>query len=67
MNDRTTLIRWYQTEYQPGRMEAVRKDTKGIVPEDRLKVMARNRKISEYARSFCQLIQTWVVMSQGMV
>ncbi|MEC0148810.1 SF0329 family protein, partial [Paenibacillus alginolyticus] len=31
-------------------IEAVRKDTKGIVPEDRLKVIASNRKISEYAK-----------------
>ena len=31
-------------------IEAVRKDTKGIVPEDRLKVIARSRKISEYAK-----------------
>ncbi|QRG65224.1 SF0329 family protein [Brevibacillus choshinensis] len=61
MNDKTTLIKWYQTELEikndPNiqipisneEIEAVRKDAKGIVPEDRLKVIARNRKISEYA------------------
>lgn len=61
MND-TTLIRWYQTELEikndPNiqipinneEIEAVRKNTKGIVPADRLKVIARNRKISEYAK-----------------
>jgi len=62
MSDATTLIRWYQTELEikndPGiqipinneEMEAVRKDTKGNVPEDRLIVIARNRKISEHAK-----------------
>ncbi|KRF04180.1 hypothetical protein ASG89_22660 [Paenibacillus sp. Soil766] len=60
MND--TLIRWYQTELEikndsdiqipinKEEIEAVRKDTKGSVPEDRLKVIARSRKISEYAK-----------------
>jgi hypothetical protein len=62
MSDITTLIRWYQTELEikndpdiqipinNEEIEAVRKDTKGIVPEDRLKVIARSRKISEYAK-----------------
>jgi ribosomal protein S30 len=62
MSDITTLIRWYQTELEikndpdiqipisNEEIEAVRKDTKGIVPEDRLKVIARNRNISEYAK-----------------
>ncbi len=62
MNDITTLIRWYQTELEikndPNiqipinneEIEEVRKDTKGIVPEDRLKVIARSRKVSEYAK-----------------
>ena len=57
-----SLIKWYQTELEikndsdiqipitNEEIEAVRKDTKGIVPEDRLKVIARNRKISEYAK-----------------
>jgi hypothetical protein len=62
MKDATTLIRWYQTEQEikndpdiqipinNEEIEAVRKDTKGTVPEDRLKVIARNRKISEHAK-----------------
>ncbi|WP_134701043.1 hypothetical protein [Ammoniphilus sp. YIM 78166] len=62
MNDKTTLIRWYQTELEikndsgieipinNEELEAVKIDTKGVIPEDRLKVIARNRKISEYAK-----------------
>ncbi|MEK8130829.1 hypothetical protein WMW72_23260 [Paenibacillus filicis] len=62
MSDTSNLIRWYQTEQEikndsniqipinHEEIEAVRKDTKGIVPEDRLQVMARSRKISEYAK-----------------
>jgi len=62
MSDTTSSIRWYQTEQEikndsdiqipiyNEEIEAVRKDTKGIVPEDRLKVMARSRKISVYAK-----------------
>ncbi|TVX86875.1 hypothetical protein [Paenibacillus agilis] len=62
MSDITTSIRWYQTEQEikndpdiqvpinDEEIEAVRKDTKGTVPEDRLKVIARNRKITECAK-----------------
>ncbi|CAH1214801.1 hypothetical protein PAECIP111893_03851 [Paenibacillus plantiphilus] len=62
MSDTTTLIRWYQTELEikndpdiqipisNEEMEAIRRDTKGLVPEDRLQVIARSRKISEYAK-----------------
>ncbi|MUT68243.1 hypothetical protein [Paenibacillus sp. NEAU-GSW1] len=62
MSDATTLIRWYQTELEikndsdidipisNEEIEAVRKDTKGLVPEERLKVIARGRKISEHAK-----------------
>ncbi|MBP1933194.1 SF0329 family protein [Ammoniphilus resinae] len=62
MSDRTTTIKWYETEQgiknDPDieipitneEIEAVRKDTKGKVPEDRLKVIVRSRKISEYAK-----------------
>lgn len=62
MSDTSTLIRWYQTEQEirndsdiqipinSEEIETVRKDTNGTVPEDRLKVIARNRKISEYAK-----------------
>lgn len=63
MSDITTLIRWYQTEQEikndsdiqipvnEKEIEAVRKETKGIVPEDRLQVMARSRKLSEHAKN----------------
>ncbi|PWV99329.1 hypothetical protein DFQ01_11545 [Paenibacillus cellulosilyticus] len=62
MSDATTSIRWYESELEikndssiqiPIRneeVEAVRKDTKGLVPEDRLVVIARGRKIGEYAK-----------------
>ncbi|MOA16244.1 hypothetical protein D3C78_1364470 [compost metagenome] len=62
MNDATTFIRWYQTELEikndpdvqipisTEEIEAIRQDTKGVVPEDRLKVIARSRKISEHAK-----------------
>ena len=62
MSDMTTLIRWYQTELEikndstiqipisNEEIEAVRNKTKGIVPEDRLKVIAKDRKLSEYAK-----------------
>jgi hypothetical protein len=62
MNDKTTLIRWYQSEQEikndpdiqipinEEEIEAIRKQTKGTVPEDRLLVIARGRKLSEYAK-----------------
>ncbi|WP_139995213.1 hypothetical protein [Paenibacillus paridis] len=62
MSDATTSIRWYQTELEikndaniqipinEEEIETVRKDTKGVVPEDRLIVIARGRKIAEYAK-----------------
>jgi hypothetical protein len=62
MSDATTSIRWYQTELEikndaniqisinEEEIETVRKDTKGVVPEDRLIVIARSRKIAEYAK-----------------
>ncbi|ANY65630.1 hypothetical protein BBD42_03505 [Paenibacillus sp. BIHB 4019] len=62
MSDRANAIRWYQTELEikndssiqipisMEEMEAVRKETKGLVPEDRLIVIARSRKISEHAK-----------------
>lgn len=61
MSDKTSLIRWYQTEQEikndsdiqipisNEEIEAVRKDTKGA-PEDRLIVIARSRKMSGYAK-----------------
>jgi hypothetical protein len=62
MGDKTNSIRWYQTELEikndpdiqipisGSDIEAVRQDTKGPVPEDRLIVMARSRKASEHAK-----------------
>ena len=62
MSDTTGSIRWYQTEQEikndpdiqipitHDEIEAIRKDTKGTVPEDRLKVIARSRKVSELAK-----------------
>lgn len=62
MSDKTSSIRWYQTELDikndpsiqipisDDELEAVRKETKGTVPEDRLNVIARNRKVSVLAK-----------------
>ncbi|RIX48679.1 hypothetical protein D3P08_23555 [Paenibacillus nanensis] len=62
MSDKNSFIRWYQTELEikndlaiqipisGDEIEEVRKNTKGTVPEDRLIVMARSRKSSEYAK-----------------
>jgi len=62
MKDSTTLIRWYQSEQEiksdpsivipisEAELEAVRKATGGKVPEDRLGVIARDRKITEYGK-----------------
>lgn len=62
LNMSDTFIRWYQTELEikndatiqipinNEEIDAIRKDTNGSVPEDRLKVIARSRKISEYAK-----------------
>lgn len=62
MCDATTRIRWYQTEQEIKNeqealipvsqedIEAVRNDTLGKVPEERLVVIARKRKISDYAK-----------------
>ncbi|AKA67228.1 SF0329 family protein [Clostridium scatologenes] len=62
MSDTSTLIKWYKTEQEikndqdiqihinNEEIETVRNDIKGPVPEDRLKVIARNRKVSEYAK-----------------
>ncbi|SFJ35198.1 hypothetical protein SAMN02799624_04211 [Paenibacillus sp. UNC496MF] len=62
MNDATTSIRWYQSEleikHDPSihipihrdELEAVRKDAKGPVPEERLEVIARGRRRTELAK-----------------
>lgn len=62
MNDTSTSIKWYQTELEikndsniqipisNEEIEAIRKETKGMVPEDRLEVIARGRKSSVCAK-----------------
>ncbi|MBM7568092.1 SF0329 family protein [Paenibacillus sacheonensis] len=62
MSDATNGIRWYQTELEIKNdseiqlpiskedIEAVRKESKGPIPEDRLKVIAYSRKKLEYAK-----------------
>ncbi|KAF0092027.1 MAG: hypothetical protein FD141_211 [Fusobacteria bacterium] len=62
INDATTKIKWYQTEQEikndknillpisDKEIEAIRVETKGTVPEDRLIIMARNKKIVVYAK-----------------
>lgn len=74
MSDKANIIRWYHTELEikndpdiqipisNDEIEAVRKDTKGTVPEDRLKVIARNRKISEYAK---ELLSAQISLSKS--
>lgn len=63
MSDPANGIRWYGSEQEikndpelyipvgPEDIEAVRKSAKGPIPEDRLKIMARGRKASEYAKA----------------
>lgn len=74
MSDASNLIRWYQTEIEikndpdieipisKEEIEAIRKDIKGNVPEDRLKVIARNRKITEHAK---ELLAAQSVLSKS--
>lgn len=62
MNDRTGLIRWYQTEQEirndphiqvsvdQEEIEAIRIETQGAVPEERLPVIARSRKSYVHAK-----------------
>ncbi|MNI67403.1 hypothetical protein D3C73_1230310 [compost metagenome] len=62
MSDKTNSIRWYQSELEIKNdpdiripvshddIEAVRQAAKGLVPEDRLIVMARSRKSTEHAK-----------------
>lgn len=62
MNDKTSPITWYQSEIEIKNdsnlripvsieeIEALRKETNGAVPEDRLHVMARNRKMNGLAK-----------------
>lgn len=69
MNDTTGPIRWYQSEQEiksdssidlpvtADEIQAVKASTGGNVPEDRLQVIARNRKLTEYAKEMI-LVQT---------
>lgn len=78
MSDKSNPIRWYQTELEIKNdpdiqipvtlddIEAVRKDTKGPVPEDRLIVIARGRKSSEHAKELMSA-QATLVKSNFMV
>jgi hypothetical protein len=62
MKDTTTTIKWYQTEQEikndksiflpvsNQEIEAIRTETNGKVPEDRLMILARNKKIVIYAK-----------------
>lgn len=62
MNDTTSSIRWYKNEQEikndpnidipisDEEIEAIRKETNGKVPEERLKVMARSRKITQCSK-----------------
>ncbi|EFM10702.1 conserved hypothetical protein [Paenibacillus curdlanolyticus YK9] len=62
MSDQTTSIRWYQSELEikndpdiqipitNEEIDTIRRETNGKVPEDRLLVMARGRKISVIAK-----------------
>ena len=62
MRDTTTPIRWYQTDQEikndpniviavsDEEIEAIRKETKGAVPEERLEIMLRGRKSTSHAK-----------------
>jgi len=74
MSDVTTTIRWYQTEQEIKNdpniripltkedIETVRKDTSGKVPEERLAVIATDRKISVYAK---EILTAQAVLSKS--
>lgn len=62
MSDKTTRIKWYQTEQEikndaaiqipisAEEIEAIRKESNGTIPEDRLQVIARSRKLTELSK-----------------
>ena len=62
MKNPDTTIKWYQTEQEikndksiqlpvsKSEIEAVNQEAKGTIPEERLVIMARNKKIVEYAK-----------------
>ncbi|UQZ34825.1 hypothetical protein C2I18_15585 [Paenibacillus sp. PK3_47] len=78
MSDKSNRIRWYQSELEIKNdpdiqipvtlddIEAVRKESKGPVPEDRLIVMARGRKSTEHAKELMSA-QAALVKSNFMV
>lgn len=74
MSDAKTSIRWYQTEQEikndpciqvlvsNEEIESLRKEAKGAIPEDRLVVVAKNRKMSEHAKG---LLSAQAAMSKS--
>lgn len=74
MSDAATMIQWYMTEQEIKKdttinipltdeeLEALRKETYGKIPEERLMVIARNRKISDYAK---ELLAAQAVLSKS--
>lgn len=74
MRDTTSTIKWYQTEQDirkdkeinltisDDELDAVRNETKGTVPDDRLIIMARNKKIVIYAK---ELLNAQTVLSKS--
>jgi len=74
MMDKTTQIKWYQTEMEVKNdphiqvpinnedIEDVRASAGGLVPEERLKVMARSRKITVFAK---ELISAQAALSKS--
>ncbi|MGB8451970.1 MAG: hypothetical protein WCD89_06510 [Anaerocolumna sp.] len=66
MSDETTMIRWYQSEQEIKNdhgisipvykedLEMVRKDMGGAVPEDRLEVIAKSRKLAAYGKEMME-------------
>lgn len=66
MSDTNTLIRWYQTEQEIKNdpninisiteedIDEVRRDTFNKIPEERLLLIARNRKVSSYAKDLLE-------------
>ncbi len=74
MNDTSTKIKWYQTEQEikndknillpiiDEEIEAIKIETNGAVPEDRLIIMARNKKMVVFAK---ELLTAQTVLSKS--
>lgn len=74
MNDVSTMVKWYKTEQEikndlerlievsDEEIDEIRKTSTGAIPEERLKVIARNRKISTYAK---QILSAQVELSKS--